>query len=170
MANAIVRVMEDKKRMKTHKHSASSVVLPASFQSMLAGDPSNFIVRMEGERVILEPKGAKPYNGPDRRKGNGAAKPSKKETANRAAAILTEAVRPKFRYSAKDKRMTPESAAKYGLSPTRLKVYKTIYGAKTGLLAKDIMAKCKLPHGSVQQTLNWLRNHRFVAHEILPTK
>lgn len=155
-----------------HSQANQSVVLPEAFLPVLAGNADKFIVRMEGERIIFEPKveGAKigAYAGPDRRAG----KLSKKETRDKAAKILTAqaTVRPKFCYHAKDKRMTPENAAKYGLSTTRLKVYKAIYsGSKKGLLAKDIMKRCNLPHGSVQQTLNWLRNHRLVSHEVLTT-
>lgn len=54
-----------------------------------------------------------------------------------------------------------EPVKKLGLSPVRTKVLAAIHeNTRTGLLAKDIMKKAKLPHGSVQQTLNWLRNHK----------
>lgn len=155
--------------MKKNGHpQQTSVQLPEAFLPVLAGNADQFIVRMEGEQIILTPKkpGAKvgPYKGPDRR-----GKLSKKETRDKAAQILTvqATVRPKFCYHAKDKRMTPDTAGRYGLSPTRLRVYRAIYGAKKGLLAKDIMTKLKMPHGSVQQTLNWLRNQRLVSHEII---
>lgn len=170
--------------MKKNGHpQQTSVQLPEAFLPVLAGNADQFIVRMEGEQIILTPKkpGAKVglYKGPDRR-ANGhpktfakaermAAERAKKETRDKAASILaTQAtVRPKFCYHAKDKRMTPDTAGRYGLSPTRLRVYRAIYGAKKGLLAKDIMTKLKMPHGSVQQTLNWLRNQRLVSHEII---
>lgn len=155
--------------MKKNGHpQQTSVQLPEAFLPVLAGNADQFIVRMEGEQIILTPKkpGAKIglYKGPDRR-----GKLSKKETRDKAAHILTAqaTVRPKFCYHAKDKRMTPDTAGRYGLSPTRLRVYRAIYGAKKGLLAKDIMTKLKMPHGSVQQTLNWLRNQRLVSHEII---
>jgi hypothetical protein len=49
---------------------------------------------------------------------------------------------------------------KLPLSETRLKVLKVIHKAgKKPLRAKDIMKKTNLPHGSIQQTLNWLRHH-----------
>lgn len=52
---------------------------------------------------------------------------------------------------------------KLELSPTRLKVLRTIHKTgKSGLVAKQIMTKARLPHGSVQQTLNWLRAHDLV--------
>lgn len=48
--------------------------------------------------------------------------------------------------------------AKLELSETRLKVLKAVHAeGKTGTLAKQVMKKTKLPHGSIQQTLNWLR-------------
>jgi hypothetical protein len=50
------------------------------------------------------------------------------------------------------------------LSETRLKVLKAVHdaGKHTGVRSKDILKKTKLPHGSVQQTLHWLRAHGFV--------
>lgn len=52
---------------------------------------------------------------------------------------------------------------KLPLSPTRLKALKAVHEAgKAGLRAKDIMKRAKLPHGSVQQTMNWLRAHQLV--------
>lgn len=120
------------------------VTLPESFIPMLEA-PEGFIARMEGRRIILEPKPTKGKKG--------APEPSQPPP------------RPRFRYTAADRRRTPENAAFYGLSPTRQKVYKAVWGAKRGLLAKDIMQKCKLPHGSVQQTLHWLREHKMIEHE-----
>jgi MarR family protein len=50
------------------------------------------------------------------------------------------------------------------ISPTRMKVLKAIHRAgKKGVRARDIMDRTKLPHGSVQQTLNWLRAQNLVA-------
>lgn len=53
---------------------------------------------------------------------------------------------------------------KLGLSPTRTKVLKAIHETgKAGILARGIRKRTKLPHGSVQQTLNWLRAHQQVV-------
>lgn len=68
---------------------------------------------------------------------------------------------PRFRYTSALHHRT--NIAKLDLSPTRTKVLQTIHeSGKAGLLARDIIRKAGLPHGSVQQTLNWLRNHKQV--------
>jgi DNA-binding transcriptional ArsR family regulator len=60
--------------------------------------------------------------------------------------------------------------AKLPLSETRRKVLRTVHQAgERGLLARQIGKRAKLPHGSVQQTLNWLRSQKLVvAHEDMP--
>ena len=53
-----------------------------------------------------------------------------------------------------------------GISETRLRVLAAIHKAgKSGLLAKQIIKATRLPHGSVQQTLNWLRAQSLVRAE-----
>lgn len=48
-------------------------------------------------------------------------------------------------------------------SEHRQKVLQAIHTAgKVGMLARDIIEKADLPHGSVQQALSWLRKHEFV--------
>lgn len=50
-----------------------------------------------------------------------------------------------------------------GLAPTRAKVYKALKSSgDDGLTARQLKSVCRLPHGSVQQTLNWLRTHKLV--------
>lgn len=70
-------------------------------------------------------------------------------------------IRPRFRYSVADRRKHPE------LSATREKVYRALLAAPQGLVYRDLKARTKLVHGSVQQTLNWLRNAGLVAAEEL---
>lgn len=55
---------------------------------------------------------------------------------------------------------------KLHLTPVRTKVLRAVHEhSKEGLLARDIIKRTKLPHGSVQQTLNWLRHHNLVTAE-----
>lgn len=58
------------------------------------------------------------------------------------------------------------------LSETRLKVLKAVHeaGRSTGIRSKDILKKTKLPHGSVQQTLHWLRMQGFVNAKAIESK
>jgi hypothetical protein len=57
-------------------------------------------------------------------------------------------------------RVNPE---KLELSDTRKKVFKVVQRAgRKGIRSKQILTRTKLPHGSVQQTLNWLRAHNLV--------
>lgn len=52
---------------------------------------------------------------------------------------------------------------KAGLSPTRERVLRVIHeSGHAGVIAREIKRRAKLPHGSVQQTLNWLRAHHKV--------
>lgn len=54
-------------------------------------------------------------------------------------------------------------AEKLNLSEMRQKVLNAIHAAgKGGLKSSEIMKHTKLPHGSVQQTLHWLRQRRYV--------
>jgi hypothetical protein len=60
---------------------------------------------------------------------------------------------------------------KLPLSETRLKVLKALQASgKRGLRAKQIMRKAGLPHGSVQQTLNWLRHHKVEGRLLVAAK
>lgn len=135
--------------------------LPSAFVPLL-GNLDGFIARMEGTgknaRLILEPKPL----------GKAKATNGRKPSTEAAAAETTAPVgRPTFLYTVKDHRLSLEQAKRYGLSPTRLKVLQAVYKAKKGLKAADIMARCKLPHGSVQQTLHWLREHQMIDHTVL---
>lgn len=151
--------------MKKHQ----SVTLPESFIPMLAGNPGGFIVRMEGKRLIWEPR----EDAPQAKRTTVAAPPKGRTNGNgRVAAKSAEAeaqgaTRPTFLYTVKDRRLSLEQAKRYGLSPTRLKVLQAVVKAKRGLKARDIMTRCKLSHGATQQTLHWLRAHQMVdGHEI----
>jgi hypothetical protein len=49
------------------------------------------------------------------------------------------------------------------LSAVREKVLIAIQASgKRGVIARDLRRQTRLPHGSVQQTLNWLREHKLV--------
>lgn len=147
--------------MKQNGNGHKSIQLPDAFVPMLAGNPDGFIARMEGRRLILEPK-------PSAKRGSGRTTktvlaPTTDVAGRRKGSPVSEAsARPTFLYTVKDRRLSLESAKRYGLSPTRLKVLQAVYKAKKGLKAADIMARCKLPHGSVQQTLHWLRTHEMI--------
>lgn len=94
-----------------------------------------------------------------RDRSNDAA-PQRRETAPRTSPLAGVA-QPRFRYTSALHHRT--NIAKLDLSPTRAKVLQTIHDSgKAGLLSRDIIKKAGLPHGSVQQTLNWLRNHKQV--------
>lgn len=113
------------------------------------------------------------------RKDTGKATPREHSDANGSRAIAhetatapvseTDTSRPRrLRYtSTVDGRRNID---KLPLSPTRRKVLKAVHRVgKDGILAKQVLARTKLPHGSVQQTLNWLRNHKFVHAEPVDT-
>lgn len=64
-----------------------------------------------------------------------------------------------------------KSVEKMDLTPTRAKVLAAIHASgKTGVLAKQVMKRTKLPHGSIQQTLHWLRQHDMVEAVAVKTK
>lgn len=74
-------------------------------------------------------------------------------------------LRPKHRYRIVDRHRTPTEAKRYGFSEPRLKVYQAIWDAPGGILAKDIMDKTGIAHGSVQQILHWLKSRKFISGE-----
>jgi hypothetical protein len=49
------------------------------------------------------------------------------------------------------------------LSDHRRKVLKVIHAAPAGIIARDIIKESKLPHGSVQQALSWLRERQLIT-------
>ena len=60
-------------------------------------------------------------------------------------------------------RMKPENILVNGepISDQRLKVLRAVQAQyKTGVRASEIIKKHKLPHGTVQNALNWLREHQ----------
>lgn len=67
--------------------------------------------------------------------------------------------RPRFRYVCVDRRARPV------LSEVRAKVYDTLRKHPEGLLSRDLIKRTKLVHGSIQQTLNWLRTKKYVRAE-----
>ncbi len=132
------------------------VEMPAAFLPLLAKSGA-FKVSQQGDRIILEPVQS---NGNGHKAVKMVPKPAQDAPGTQEKAHL--------KYYPADRRVKPESLEKFGMSPTRLKVYKVIYrNAKRGLLARDIMTKTELPHGSVQQTLHWLREHKMVKGEVL---
>lgn len=139
--------------------------VPASFLPFIAASGA-FKVSQENGRIILEPKtGPLPaHNGNGKTARTTQAKALAAPVENKAALD-----RARMFYRPADKRLTPEKAKAYGMSATRLKVYRTVYmhANKGQVLARDVMTKTKLPHGSVQQTLNWLRSQRLVKGESL---
>lgn len=84
-------------------------------------------------------------------------------TTPAAAPIRTlraQVTRPRFVYHCADRRVRP------ALTPVRGKVYDALKASPKGLVYSDLRKKTKLVHGSVQQTLNWLRNHKYVVAEV----
>ena len=72
-------------------------------------------------------------------------------------------LRPKFSYRPFNKNYTPQQAKAFGMSKPRLRVYEVIYAAGAdGARYKEIRAKTQIPHGSVQQILNWLRKQKLI--------
>lgn len=74
--------------------------------------------------------------------------------------LRAHVTRPRFVYHCADRRTRP------ALTPVRGKVYDALKASPKGLVYSDIRKKTKLVHGSVQQTLNWLRNHKYVVAEV----
>lgn len=64
--------------------------------------------------------------------------------------------RPRYRYYATERRVRPV------LSDVRAKVYDTLRAHPDGMLSRELIKKTKLVHGSIQQTLNWLRSAKMV--------
>lgn len=141
-------------KSKHNGNGHSAFRLPDTFAPLLE-NPAGFIARMEGESLILTPRKAQAL--PTVAQGAGAH--TKASNSGEPGALVG---RPSFLYTVKDRRLSLEQAKRYGLSPTRLKVLRAILEAKKGLQARQIMTRCKLPHGSVQQTLHWLRQHEMV--------
>lgn len=99
-----------------------------------------------------------------RGKAGGAKRTNGHGTANETPQTVTSTpgmAQPRFRYiSTLHHRAKVE---KLNLSPVRTKVLETIHDASpAGVLSRDIITRAKLPHGSVQQTLHWLRAHKLV--------
>lgn len=84
--------------------------------------------------------------------------PPREPAPNGTKPTPIEIDRARFRYIPTDARRKP------ALSATRASVYESIRASKNplGLLARDILAETKLTHGSVQQTLNWLRGQKLI--------
>lgn len=137
--------------------SSSSVQMPQAFVPFIS-HPGDYQVTVDKDGGIhMVPKAPGPQgNGTSNGHGKGL------QTAHSADAGA-KIDKARLRYAVADKRLTPARAETFGMSKTRLKVYRVIYKHKTGLLARDLMKQTGLPHGSIQQTLNWLRGHKLVA-------
>lgn len=103
------------------------------------------------ERRAITPTGASENDSTD------ATKPQTLSHDERSGRV---APRPRFRYFAVDRRKHPKD-----LSDARAKVYRYVEksGGK-GIIARELVAK-GIPHGTVQQTLNWLRHNELVRSE-----
>lgn len=140
--------------MKRKNHSA--VELPQAFVP--------FLGQVDGYRVTVMPTGEIVLTPPTAVKVGQNGHGRVPQLATQHAQDARQRVdRARLKYLVADKRLTPQRAETFGMSRTRLKVYKVIYKHKTGLLARDLMKQTGLPHGSIQQTLNWLRGHKLVA-------
>ena len=75
--------------------------------------------------------------------------------------VAAHTLRPRFRYFAVDRRRTSAS-----ISPSRKRIYD--YIAKTaqkGMVEADLLKK-GIPHGTIQQTVHWLREQGWVRHSV----
>ena len=69
-------------------------------------------------------------------------------------------LRPRFRYYAVDRRKNPDV-----LSPTRARIYKAVANAAArGVIEADLLKK-GFVHGTIQQTMHWLRENGWVKTE-----
>ncbi len=143
---------EQRVSKKQHGHG---VTLPESFIPFILEHIDEFEARVEGESIVLALK-------PDAH-GNGKGRLATMVSA--APAALAPQVRPKFVYTVIDRKLTPEQAGRYGFSEQRLKVYSAIYAEKEGIQSKELLTKTELPHGTVQQILHWLRDHKLISGE-----
>lgn len=82
-----------------------------------------------------------------------------RQTRTRTPDPIVAMGRAPFRYKVLDRRRHPN------LTPSRAKVYNVVAKYPDGLLARDIIKKARVSHGTVQQTLNWLRSHKLVKGE-----
>lgn len=94
-----------------------------------------------------------------RRQANGSGVANLSTTALDTRVQSREFRRARY-FTALHHKANPE---KLELSEARLKVLKAVHSAgREGVLSKAVMKRTKLPHGSIQQTLNWLRAHEYV--------
>lgn len=84
----------------------------------------------------------------------------RREDTTPVRTLRARVTRPRFVYHCADRRVRP------ALTPVRGKVYDALRATPKGLVYSQLRKKTKLVHGSVQQTLNWLRNHKYVVAEV----
>lgn len=94
--------------------------------------------------------------------GTGKKHAAKLKTPVRTLRSATPIARPRYRYYVVDRRVRPV------LSDVRGKVYDTLRAQPDGMLSRELIKKTKLVHGSVQQTLNWLRSAKMVRAAAIP--
>lgn len=139
-------------------HTAASHFSAGAWVGCVKGEP--------GMVFILVPATSAPQR---RERKHTAGAVSLPAVAHETAPIVVEAPHQTRGFVQARYRSTLHHRAKVdrlGLSPTRAKVLKTIHAkGKAGILARQIRKEAKLPHGSVQQNLNWLRAHKFVSAE-----
>ena len=74
--------------------------------------------------------------------------------------VAPHTLRPRFRYFAADRRKNPDA-----ISPTRRRIYTLIAKSKgSGVIEADLL-KRGIPHGTIQQTIHWLRENGWVKYE-----
>lgn len=125
-------------------------LLPQSFITFIIEHLDLFQARVVGDSIVVDMKPA----------AEGQRRPT-----------LTSVPAPpriiQYRYKAAEQTLTPELAKRYGFSDQRLKVYTAIYNAPLGIVSKEILTQTGLPHGTVSQILNWLREREMVVAEPL---
>lgn len=138
------------------------VPLPRDIIPFILENLEGFDVELEdGERIIITPR------------DDATVRPSSRNhlratLLNRmpvtAAAPRTAPPRPKFIYRPSHESYTPEQARVFGMSKPRLRIYALIHAAgEAGIGYAELREKSNLPHGSVQQILNWLRKQQLIT-------
>lgn len=151
----------------------SSTTLPAAIIPFILANIDGFDITLEGsERIVLTPKKGATIN-PETAgqlatavlQGSVAPRADGRVPAVKVSAPPRSILRPKFIYRVADKKLTPDTAKKYGWTPPRVAVYKVIFEHPKGVQSKTVMEKTGLQHGSVQQILNWLRKQELIVGE-----
>lgn len=76
-----------------------------------------------------------------------------------APPVAPHLLRPRFRYYAADRRKSPNV-----LSDTRRRIYAHVARSDNGVIEADLLKK-GFTHGTIQQTMHWLRENNWVRYE-----